>query len=255
MQSPKLIRWEHATQWPLIAVALLFLVAYAVPIIWPNASHPVLDVANEIMIVTWILFAIDIVVRVILANHRLEYLGRHFIDVLSVALPMLRPLRVLRLVAAVSVIGRIGVGTLHGKVFWYTVGLAGTITFVSALVVTQAERPVADSAINNFGDGLWWAFATLCTVGYGDVYPLTVTGRIVAIVLMVSGVVLMGSIAAWLASWLVKRTALAETVAMAENQRTMETLMNQIDQLSDQVSEMGRTMAHVASSQTGTIAK
>ncbi len=54
-----------------------------------------------------------------------------------------------------------------------------------------------------FGDALWWAVVTMTTVGYGDVYPVTATGRYVAVAVMVVGVSLLGAVTATVAAWFV----------------------------------------------------
>jgi len=65
----------------------------------------------------------------------------------------------------------------------------------------RARRP--DASITTFGDSLWWTVTTISTVGYGDRYPVTVEGRIVAAVLMVAGIALLGVVTASIASWFV----------------------------------------------------
>jgi voltage-gated potassium channel len=54
---------------------------------------------------------------------------------------------------------------------------------------------------NSFGTSVWWAIVTLTTVGYGDVYPITTAGRITGVVLMFSGVALIGVLAGTLATF------------------------------------------------------
>jgi voltage-gated potassium channel len=69
----------------------------------------------------------------------------------------------------------------------------------------DAERHNADANIRTYGDALWWALSTMTTVGYGDRYPTTVEGRLVAAGLMLCGVALLGVVTAALASWFVDR--------------------------------------------------
>ncbi|NDD52054.1 MAG: two pore domain potassium channel family protein, partial [Actinobacteria bacterium] len=76
--------------------------------------------------------------------------------------------------------------------------------YISAVQITIAERGAEGSNIKDFGDGIWWAFTTVTTVGYGDRFPITGEGRFLAVLLMIMGISLVGVITASVASWFVK---------------------------------------------------
>jgi voltage-gated potassium channel len=78
---------------------------------------------------------------------------------------------------------------------------------VSSVVILQVESRAPDSNITTGGDALWWAIVTITTVGYGDFYPVTALGRQVAVVVMFSGVAIIGALASILASLLVPSPA------------------------------------------------
>jgi len=133
-----------------------------------------------------------------------------------VALPFFRPLRLLRLVTLLSVLHRTVGETLRGRVVTYVAGSAALLVFVGALAVLDVEQWAPDAKIRTFGDALWWATATITTVGYGDMYPVTTIGRLVAAALMMSGIAVLGVVTASIASWLVQRVEdTAESVAEA----------------------------------------
>ena len=69
----------------------------------------------------------------------------------------------------------------------------------------QVEKDVPGAKIKNAEDALWWAYVTITTVGYGDLYPVTTEGRLIAAVLMTIGVGLFGTFTAYVASWFVSK--------------------------------------------------
>jgi voltage-gated potassium channel len=86
-------------------------------------------------------------------------------------------------------------------------GGASLLAFYAALAVLDVERSSSDANITDFGDAMWWAVTTMTTIGYGDRYPVTGVGRLVAFALMVGGIALLGTVTATLASWLVETVA------------------------------------------------
>jgi voltage-gated potassium channel len=74
---------------------------------------------------------------------------------------------------------------------------------LSSIAILQVETTAAAN-IKGPGDALWWSITTMTTVGYGDRYPTTTEGRVIAGVLMIIGVGLFGILTGLWASWLVK---------------------------------------------------
>lgn len=200
-------RWETRTEWPLTAAALVFLVAYAVPIAWPEVGASARHACSAITWLTWAAFAVDYVVRLCLSDRRWSFVRHNVLDLAVVALPVLRPLRLVRVLALLSVLHRTGARNLRGQVVLYASAVTALLILVGALAITDAERGRPGSNIADLGDGFWWTVTTLTTVGYGDRFPVTTSGRFVAVVLMAGGLALLGTITATLASWLVERVA------------------------------------------------
>jgi voltage-gated potassium channel len=96
--------------------------------------------------------------------------------------------------------------------------------------VYDAERHSESANITTFGDAAWWTLTTMSTVGYGDRFPTTVEGRLIAVGLMVAGIALLGVITGTIATWFVDRI---ERVEKAEN-RTQE----QLDELMRELKEL-----------------
>jgi voltage-gated potassium channel len=226
-------RWERATDWPLTSAAVVFLVAYAVPVLGTDLPSWLLGLCKWLSWITWGIFVVDIVVRLALADGRLRYLVRHWYDVLVIALPLLRPLRLLRLIPLLSVLNRRAQMRLRGRVAIYVAGGASLLAFCAALAVLDVEQSNRDANITDFGDAIWWAVTTMTTVGYGDHYPVTAAGRLVALGLMISGIALLGTVTATLASWLVETVA-AEKEQAEDLQSSVRRLEAKIDRLAAQ---------------------
>lgn len=198
-------RWERRAEVPLILLALAFLVAYAWPVIDPRLDADLRGFLTGVSWAVWVAFAADLLIRLVLADDRRRYALRHWYDVALVALPLLRPLRLLRLLALVRILDRSAASSLAGRVLIYVAGAASLAVGLGALAVLDAERDAPDANITTFGDALWWAATTVTTVGYGDRFPVTTEGRLVAVVLMVLGIGVVGAVTASVASWILAR--------------------------------------------------
>ncbi|MCZ2828421.1 ion channel [Modestobacter sp. VKM Ac-2986] len=200
-------RYEEASQWPLIGLAVLFVAAYAWGVLRPDLPGWLRTTLTVVTVIAWPVFLADYVFRLALADHRWQFVRRNWIDGLAVVLPLLRPLRILSLIRVARVIDRRLTTSLHGRVAAYVTLTASLVVFMASLAELDAERGHPDATITSFGDALWWAFTTITTVGYGDRYPVTAEGRLVAGMLMVAGIALLGTVTAAVASWFVGRVA------------------------------------------------
>ncbi|WP_458781374.1 potassium channel family protein [Arthrobacter sp. D3-16] len=209
-------RYRDLADWPLTVTALIFLAAYAWQVIGRIEGSGALWL-EAVMWATWGIFAVDYVVNLWLAEDRSGWFLRNLHELLIVALPFFRPLRLLRLVTLLSVLHRTLGDTLRGRVVTYVAGSAAMLVFVGALAVLDVEQSAPDAKIVTFGDALWWAMTTITTVGYGDMFPVTPMGRMVAAALMMSGIAVLGVVTASIAAWLVQRVEdTAEAVSDAE---------------------------------------
>ena len=118
---------------------------------------------------------------------------------------MLRPMRLLRLLALARVLNRSVASSLVGKVSTYVVGVAVAAVGLGAVAVLDVEQDAEGANITTFGDALWSAATTVTTVGYGDRYPVTTEGRFMAVALMVVGIAMVGAVTASVAAWMVSQ--------------------------------------------------
>ncbi|MFE3491581.1 potassium channel family protein [Streptomyces sp. NPDC059175] len=203
-ESP-LQRWEGRVELPLFWASLVFLAAYSVRILADHVDRAWREIALAVMLLMWLVFAADYLVRLRISGQRLpRFLRTHWLDTLVLVLPLLRPLRLLKVYTAVQRRHEQPRLSLHARVIAYAGVTAVLLGYSGALTVYQVERSVPGATIRTFGDSLWWASATLTTVGYGDVTPVTRLGRLIAVGMMICGLALLGAVTGSFSSWLVQ---------------------------------------------------
>lgn len=197
--------WKRWTDLPLTASAVVFLAAYAWPILDPSLAPPLRAACAAVNWVIWALLVVDYGVRLRLASDRWRFVRRHLFDLAVIALPMLRPLRLLRLLVLVEVLERYLLSSFRRNVAVYAAASTVLVVLCAALAVLDAERGAPGANIATFGDALWWALVTITTVGYGDYYPVTTGGRLVASGLFFAGIGLLGVVISSVTSWFVDK--------------------------------------------------
>lgn len=224
-----------------MGAAVFFLTAYAWQVIGRLEGRAA-GALEAVMWVTWAVFAVDYLANLWLAEDRGRWFLRHFHELVIVALPVFRPLRLLRLVTLLSVLQGTAGKSLRGRVITYVAGSAVLLVFIGALAALDAEQYAPDASIVTFGDALWWAVTTITTVGYGDLFPVTPIGRMVAVGLMMSGIAVLGVVTASLASWLVQQVEQDTTSALETAERPMRA---DVGQLVDEITSLRREISEL----------
>ncbi|MGD9143119.1 MAG: potassium channel family protein [Dehalococcoidia bacterium] len=192
-------RIERITEMPLLILSFVMIPLLVGPLLWdlsPQEESTFLILDYFI----WALFAVDLIIKLAISPHRGNYIRRHWLEVLVVVVPFFRPLRILR----IFVFGSrawVGMRRLVNVDFLLVYGVG--LVFIAATIVASVEGGVG-ATINSFADALWWSVVTITTVGYGDVVPITLVGKAVAVVLMLGGIAFFSGVTANLASYLIK---------------------------------------------------
>ncbi|QJC22377.1 potassium channel family protein [Arcanobacterium buesumense] len=223
-------KWERQSECPMVILALIFLVLYTWEVIC-EVTGPTRFTIDVVMNIIWGLFIADYAVRFVLATPKRPWFIRNLFDLAIVLLPLLRPLRLLRLLAFVKILGRKVSISFRGKIIVYAVSAVTMLVFISAIAVLDTERHAPGTMLASFGDALWWAFVTITTVGYGDLFPVTTTGRIIALLLMVGGIALTGIVTATLASWIVENVSEESEEHQAATKKEIAELRAEIREL------------------------
>jgi voltage-gated potassium channel len=232
----RLKRFEYRTEWPLAAVALVFLGLYSVEVLAEPRGHAATMLSLALRI-TYLVFVADYLARLYLAEPRFTWFVRHLFDLAIVVLPFLRPLRLLSLAVVIEVLQRAVSHTIRGRVIVFTACGAVVMIYAAALAILQAERHQPGSKITTFPNALWWAMTTVTTVGYGDLTPVTGQGRLVAAALMIGGISLLGVVTATLASWIIESISAEDATHQSVTVAHIEELRAEIRRLSKSITD------------------
>ena len=146
-----------------------------------------------------------------------------------------------------------GAGSPIGETLGGALGATVLLMVVASVAVLDAERGHPGSTIQTYGDALWWSAVTATTIGYGDVYPVTASGRIVAFGLMLVGISMIGVVTASIAAWFVGRNEeAAENEVVAEIRALREQVARLLDDRLPEISmgDEGSTLRSRAGSPT-----
>ncbi|MGV9788673.1 potassium channel family protein [Streptomyces sp. NPDC003435] len=197
-------RWERRMEMPLTLASLTFLGSYAALVLAPRPGTVWDDLWIALLLACWALFALDYAVRWRMSGEGPRFVRTHWLDTLVLLLPLLRPLRVVRVYESMEHRRGLPRLPLYARVIAYSGLTALLMGFTGALAVYQQERDAPASNMRTFGDAVWWACSTLSTVGYGDIVPVTPGGRIIAAAMMAGGLALLGAVTGSFSSWLLQ---------------------------------------------------
>ncbi len=211
---------------------LVLSVAFLVLLILPEIADTSSDLIALAVGVIWALFALEVIVLGVLAPSARLMLREHWLDIVIVIVPFLRPLRLARLARVLRVGGLLGrsVSAVSAVTNRKGIQMAGAVAIMviagCGLLVWVFERNAPGATITSPGDGLWWAVVTATTVGYGDHAPVTTDGRALAVLLMLVGVGLVGVVSANIAAHLVEQERSEEMDEMREQLDRIEAAIN-----------------------------
>jgi voltage-gated potassium channel len=195
-----------------LVLSIYSILALAAELILPLGPEEVLLLGRVDWAVCAVFFA-DFVVHLWRAPNRLAYLRWGWIDLLSSipAVDWLRWGRIFRILRILRALRSFHEVSEHFKIapargtFGAVSLLTVLVAIFAALAMLQVERGAPGANIKSADVALWWAFVTLTTIGYGDFYPVTGEGRIIAVMLVLCGLSVFGTFTALIASFFVRR--------------------------------------------------
>jgi voltage-gated potassium channel len=223
-----------------LSVAILFaFIGEAITTVPPEASK----VLQWFDMVVCVVFFIDVMVRFRAAPNRAQFMKWGWIDLIA-CIPnidvlrwgrMVRVLRIIRVLRGVRAFQRILSIILRRKLQNSFVSVIVTTVLIvvfasTAILMTETGQ---EANIKTAEDALWWGITTITTVGYGDRYPTTTEGRLIAITLMLAGVGLFGTLSGLIATYFLGRPADDDASGDSEVLARFLTLEAKIDALTE----------------------
>jgi len=205
---------NNTNKFSLLNLAVLVLTIYVLVALIIDITFKLSDettrLLNFIDIAICIFFFIEFCIRFYQSDNKLKFMRWGWIDLIS-SIPMINFLRfgrILRFIRLVRII-RAFRTTKQFVTYIFANKAQGTFASVailavlliifSSIAILQVEN-APNSNIQTAEDAIWWAYVTITTVGYGDKFPVTTEGRIIASFLMTAGVGLFGTFTAYVAS-------------------------------------------------------
>lgn len=183
----------------------------------PPATRTILSYADNAVC---LLFFIDFLLTFFRSRNRMRYLMTWgWLDLLSSipaidslrwgrAARMFRIIRVLRGIRAAKILSEFLLRRRAQSAFLAALLVSLLLVVLAAAAILEFESS-PDANIRDAEDAVWWAMVTITTVGYGDKFPLSAEGRIIAVLLMTAGVGLFGTFSGFVASWFLEAPAAA----------------------------------------------
>ena len=222
-----LAEWEDRSSRPMFVASVLYLLAFAAPIMSTRIQEPYDGYLNIIQMILWGLFAADYCIRLYLAPRRLYFITHNLMNLAIVLLPAWRIVSFLAMIHLTANRQYKRLSELGMKLFGYT----AIFIIMFALAIYSVESSEPGAMIRDLPTAYWWTFTTLATVGYGDVYPVTGIGRVIAVVVMLYGVGMVAVATGALASWIIEKIGGREEQEYPATKADVDDLRQEISEL------------------------
>jgi voltage-gated potassium channel len=197
-----LVEWQKKTALTTLILSLVYTTSFVFPIYWFPVSPSVKAFCEVVNYVTWALFALDYIIQMKLAPDNKAYFRGHIFELILVVVPFFRPLRALRALVFTTQAGIRSKKALIQSLPLVLTGAAVLMIIIMGAAVLDIERSAPGSNIHTPMDALWWGLVTITTIGYGDKFPVTTEGRLVAGILIIFGVAMISTLTATFAAWI-----------------------------------------------------
>lgn len=234
-------RIEEITKYPLAVLGVAWLVL-GIIVVTTSISHTTSTALVSTLFALWAIVLLEYLVRLAITPDTIGYLKRRWAEPATVAVPALQHWHLIGIERMTLMLHegelRLEYILRHHSLFRVLIAATGTL-FIGAWAVLLFEENSPSGNIHSYPQALWWSIVTVTTVGYGDKYPVSEGGRIVATVLMLVGIGLIGVLTATVASVFMKEHTDA---AKEEYKKGHEDLGQQLAVIRDRLGDVERRL-------------
>lgn len=197
-----------------VVIGILALVATFVVVLQfsKNITGIQLMYLNIMDNIVYLIFVFDFVIRWGLSKNKRSFIKNHYIDLIALLpfhfftnSPYGSVFKLLRVITYVLRLIHNIRDILYTNGFIYSLGSATIITIIGSFAIYFFERD-SSTTIKSYGDALWWSIVTVTTVGYGDISPTTSAGRVIAAILMLSGIGFLSMLTSTVSTYFITKT-------------------------------------------------
>lgn len=240
-ENKKAVKVGRLFEWPMILIAFWIILEWYIEV--KSMSPLLLTVYSDWII--WSFFLIETIVLCYLVDDKFRFLKNNWggLVIIVAGMPLLWDVfpfaggfRILRLLVLFSLL--FSMSSSARKILGHN--HLGTTLMVSFIVVVFAGTMMAtiDPNIKTPLDGIWWAWVTVTTVGYGDLVPISSAGRIFAGFLILLGIALFSMLTASFSAFFLSESEDKISSQETENSEKLDQLQLQVSRLEEKIERL-----------------
>ena len=201
----RLGNWQRRTAWPLVGLSILYTFVYVYPIFAYPAPRAISSLCRAMEYSIWAVFVLDYAIQFALARSKKAFLKKEWLALIFVVVPFFRPIRAVRGIVFLRQASTRPRESMMMSIPWILATTTALMMVIMAASLLDVERFAPGANIHTPADALWWSLVTVTTIGYGDKFPVTNEGRLLAAVLIIFGLGLISSLTGYFASWILQK--------------------------------------------------
>lgn len=247
-RSELLLKFESWTEIPLIILVVIMIITLVLPLViqLPQNVHDVFEILDWGI---WAIFALELSVRTYLAEKKISYLRKNWIDILVVLLPVLRVFRVLRAARLLRALRFVRILSFFAKFtsevktvlsrhhFHYLLVILLGLIGLGSVLIYHFDQGVSGGN-ESLPDSVWLAIVNAFSGGYANVYPAGPEAKGVSVLLILFGTIIVSYFTAALASYFTEK---GQDIEQERIEKKLDTLLEEINNIKNHLKKISKT--------------